>query len=144
MENNEFINPIDKDKVADKPGLLEYAHHIGSVVIKPEEKGKVQSKALAAMQEQTNMQLKQLYDQMQLIADQANKIKQRIEVSEMIYRANYRFEPLIGHIYHLYRNDKGDYILSMLAPTDWGNKIPYAEHVAGVKMLGDYTWEILN
>lgn len=141
--NKEYINPIDKDKVAESPGLMEFPHHIGSALIKPEDRGKIKSKALSAMQEQTNLQLKNLYKQMSLIAEQANDIKKRVEVSEMIYDAQYKFEPLIGHIYYLYRNNKGEYVLSMLSPEDWGNSIPYSENIATVKMMGDYTWEIL-
>ena len=34
-------NPIDKDKTSDSPGLLEYAHHVGSALIRPEDKGKL-------------------------------------------------------------------------------------------------------
>ena len=29
-----------KDKVADLPGLIEYAHSVGSAIVKPEDKGK--------------------------------------------------------------------------------------------------------
>ena len=35
--------------------------------------------------------------------EQAKKIKQRIEVSTLIYNAEMKFEPLIGKIYHLYQ-----------------------------------------
>jgi hypothetical protein len=142
--NPDYINPINIDKVAENPGLMEFPHHVGSAMIKPEDRGKIKSKALTSMQEQTNLQLKNLYDQMKLIADQANNIKKRIEVSEMIYDAQYKFDPLVGHIYYLYKNNKGDNILSMLSPQDWGNSLPYSETLAKVKMLGDYTWEVLD
>ena len=68
-------NPIDKDKVAELPGLLEYAHHVGSALIKPEDSGKIKSRALTAMREQTNMQVKNIYEQMQVLANQMNDIK---------------------------------------------------------------------
>ncbi len=95
-------NPIDKDKVAENPGLLPYAHTVGSAVIKPEDKGKIKGRAVVAMRQQTERQMSQLYKQMQLLADQANELKKRVEVSERIYSADIGFEPLIGHTYYLY------------------------------------------
>lgn len=137
-------NPIDKDKTADYPGLMEFAHHIGSALIKPEDKGKIKSKALASMQEQTEHQLKNLFRQMQLIAEQAGEIKKRVEVSTWIYESNYRFEPVVGHVYHLYKNHKGAHVLSLVAPAEWGSEMPFAEHVSTIRLLADYTWDVLG
>ena len=75
-------NPIDKDKVSDMPGLLEYAHHVGSAIIKPEDSGKIKSRALTAMREQTNMQVKNIYEQMQLLANQMNDIKKGLKLAK--------------------------------------------------------------
>ena len=58
-----MINPIDKDKVAENPGLLAYPHNIGSIAIRPEDQGKLKSRALSAMREQTSRQLSQLQKQ---------------------------------------------------------------------------------
>ena len=44
-QNEEFINPIDKDKIAENPHLLPYAHTRGGVNIKPVDKGKVKGRA---------------------------------------------------------------------------------------------------
>ncbi len=52
-KQEEFINPIDKDKVAENPGLLPYAHHSSSAIIRPEDKGKIKGRAIMAMEEQT-------------------------------------------------------------------------------------------
>jgi hypothetical protein len=69
-----------KEKPTESPGLLPYAHHSGSAIIKPEDKGKITGRAVAAMHSQTDMQMAQIYDQMRLLADQAKKIQSRIEV----------------------------------------------------------------
>lgn len=137
-------NPIDKDKVTESPHNLPYAHHVGGVVIEPIDKGKVKGKAIAAMYEQTNSQLDQLREQMQLIASQAKKLKERVEVSEKIYDAEIGFEPLIGHIYHLYQRKNERYLLSMVDPNNWGKKIPFEKFIASVKLLSDHTWETLK
>ncbi|WP_297336064.1 DUF2452 domain-containing protein [Algoriphagus sp.] len=133
-----------KDKTTDTPGTLPYAHHSGSALIKPEDKGKITGRAVAAMQSQTEMQMAQIYDQMQLLADQAKKIKARVEVSERIYQASIPFEPLINHHYFLYQKEDGVDFLSMIAPEEWGRKKNFASFVAEVKLLADHTWEILR
>src|SRR5690606_25656205 len=118
--NEEFENPIDPDKITENPNTLEYPHHAGSALVKPEDKGKIKGRALAAMEHQTDMQLDQIYEQMQLLAAQAKKLNLRKNVSELIYQAEMRFEPLINHIYHLYRKEDGNYLLSLIAPDQWG------------------------
>ena len=58
LEN--FQNPIDKDKIAESPHLLPYAHTVGGALIKPIDKGRVKGLAVASMYEQTEMQLDQI------------------------------------------------------------------------------------
>ncbi len=50
-----MINPIDKDKVAENPGLIAYPHTIGSAIIKPENVGKIKSRGLSVIYKQTDM-----------------------------------------------------------------------------------------
>ncbi|WP_111669710.1 DUF2452 domain-containing protein [Algoriphagus litoralis] len=133
-----------KDKTTENPGILPYAHHSGSAIIKPEDKGKITGRAVAAMHSQTDMQMAQIYDQMRLLADQAKKIQSRIEVSERIYQASIAFEPLINHRYFLYQKADGSDFMSMIAPEEWGRKKDWAAFVAEVKLLADHTWEILR
>ncbi len=97
MENQELVN----EKIAQNPGLMEYAHTAGGAVIRPEDMGKVKSRSLLAMRQQTDIQLAQLYKQMQLLAEQATHIKNRVEVSERIYSAQMSFEPVVGESYFL-------------------------------------------
>ena len=143
-DTKEFINPIDKDKISDQPSTLRYGHHRGSFPVIPTKKGTIKTKALAVMEEQTNIQLQQIKEQMKLLADQASKIQQRVEISQMIYNAEIKFEPLVSHKYHLYENDEGDYLLSMIGPKDWGFKGNPYNFISSVKLLGDHTWEMIH
>jgi hypothetical protein len=142
------ISDIDLEKIAEKttdmPGLLTYAHQAGSAMIKPEDKGKITGKAVAAMHSQTEMQMAQIYTQMQLLADQAKSIQQRVEISERIYLADISFEPLINHIYYLYLRENGRDFLSMVSPQEWGRKKPFERFVAKIRLLADHTWEIIR
>jgi chaperonin cofactor prefoldin len=132
----------EKEKTTENPGLIPFAHNIGSVVIKAEDQGKLKGRAMAAMKEQTEKQMNQLYRQMQILAEQANEIKIRIDVSLRIYNAQMNFEPLIGHTYYLYEKNSGEDVLSMIGPGEWGKKYPYKNFLAEVKLMSDHTWEV--
>lgn len=139
-----FVNPIDKDKVAENPGLIEYPHTIGSIVIKPEDQGKLKSRALSAMREQTGKQLAQIQKQASLLAKQAQELQKRVEISEKIYLAELSFEPFVGHIYHLY-NKQGLFKLYLIGPDEWGKTKPEnIEFISSVKLLSDHTWEVIS
>lgn len=147
-KNNKIdIEKIDLDKMkemtTDFPGLLPYAHGSGSALIKPEDKGKITGRALAAMESQTDMQMAQIYQQMQLLADQAKTIQNRVEISQRIYEASISFEPLINHTYYLYQKDGDQDVLSMIAPDEWGRKNK-PKFIAEVKLLADHTWEVVS
>ncbi|MFY7990381.1 MAG: DUF2452 domain-containing protein [Fluviicola sp.] len=144
MSKEEFQNPIDKDKITETPGSLPYAHHTGSALVKPEDQGKLKGRALSAMEHQTDMQLHQIYEQMQLLAEQAKKLQARKTISERIYGAEMRFEPLINHVYFLYEKDSGDQLLSLIAPEQWGRSGKQFTFVAEVRLLADHTWDILR
>ena len=144
-QNENFQNPIDPDKISENPHSLEYGHHVGSAIIRPEDIGKQKGRALTAMEHQTEQQLAQLYEQMQLLADQAKKINERKAISERIYQANFRFDPIINHVYYLYQDDDGTHVLSIIAPTEWGRsrKNNYT-YIATIKLLADHTWDIID
>ena len=139
-----FVNPIDVKKTAENPGLLPYAHTVGSAIIKPIDKGRTKGVALQAMYEQTNRQLDQIRKQVELLMTQAQSIHDRVGISERIYQADLNFKPIMGHTYHLYeRTTDGKDILSIIAPEEWGNNSTYIWR-ATLKLLADHTWDILE
>lgn len=143
-EQNVFENPIDKDKIAINPGALPYAHTVGGFKIEPTKKGQVKGQAMAAMEEQADLHLAQIQQQVELLAAQARKIQQRVEVSRTIYNAEMGFQPIIGEFYYLYQRKTEQYILSIVAPQEWGDNIPYDKFIASVRLLADHTWEVLD
>lgn len=122
---------------------LTYGYDRGGAVIRPEDEGKHKGLAVRAMEEQTRMHMDQIYEQMRLLAEQAQNIQRRRELSERIYHATMRFEPLIGRIYFLYNKDGKD-ILSLIAPHEWGRSKGYDAYLAQLRLLADHTWEVLD
>jgi hypothetical protein len=133
-----------REKTAENPGLLPYAHTSGSAVVRPEDMNRTVARSLSAMDQQTEMQMDQIMSQMKLLADQAKAIQNRKLISERIYRADMRFEPLIGHIYYLYQKNGAD-LVSLVAPAEWGRSArKNLIWVASLRLLADHTWEVLD
>lgn len=121
--------------------VLPYASSAGSVAIRPTKEGVIKHKALSAMEDQTNMQLNQIREQIELLARQAQEIRKRKELSLMIYEAKITFKPQIGQVYHVYEKADGSHVLSLVAPSEWGGGSgPFANFIATVKLLADHTW----
>ncbi len=143
-KDEDFFNPIDPDKVAENPGMLPYAHHVGGVAIRPDDVGKIKSKAMSAMEQQTQMQLSQIQEQIELLAQQAKRITDRLEVSRQIYSAKINFEPVIGNIYFLYLDKSDRHVVSMIGPKEWGRSKPFKQFIAAVELLSDHTWKVIS
>lgn len=143
-EKKAFVNPIDKDKITENPGTLPYAHTVSGPAFKPTRRGAITNRAVSAMEEQAEMQMGQIQQQIELLAQQAKAIQRRTEISRLIYGSKMNFQPVIGHTYFLYEKSDGSYVLSMVEPSQWGRSMPFEAFVATVKLLGDHTWEVLE
>jgi len=136
-------NPVDKDKITETPHLLPYAHHVGSAIIKPLDKGKTKGVAMKAMYQQTETQLTQIKEQVETLIKQAQAIHDRIHISEKIYKADCGFKPLPGNTYYLYEKKDDSWTISLVSPQEWGRSIPY-KFIATVELLADSTWKIVE
>lgn len=139
----EPTQPNLPEVVEPNTSALTYGYDRGGAVIRPEDEGKHKGLAVRAMEEQTRMHMDQIYEQMRLLAEQAQNIQRRRELSERIYLATMRFEPLIGRIYYLYNNNDKD-VLSLIAPHEWGRSRGYDTYLAKLRLLADHTWEVLD
>jgi hypothetical protein len=136
------FNPIDPDKIAEDANLLPYGSSVSAPAFKAVETLKNKSLDVNAMEMQTDMQLDQIKQQIELLASQANKIQARKDLSAHIYNADMGFKPEINHNYFLYRRNDGSTVLSMIAPSEW-RKCPY-EFMNKVLLLADHTWDIID
>ena len=132
----------EREKATEQPGLIAFPHMVSGAVIKPEDQGKMKGRAVSAMRQQTDRQMRQLYEQAQTLARQAQAIKERVDISERIYEAEMNFEPIIAHTYYLYQKKNGIDVLSLISPEEWGRSYPFESYVAKVTLLSDHTWEV--
>lgn len=90
---------------------------------------------------------KQEYDRIMevvsVLQKQAQAIKTRLDISELVHHAVYNFVPVPGKLYWLVRDTKKNEVrLSMLGPADWSAGAPdNYEYMYRVTMLGDSTWD---
>ncbi len=88
----------------------------------------------------------QEYDRIMQLVDvlqkQAAQLKRRLEITDLVHCAEYKFQIAHNHCYWLINDTKNQKIvLSHLGPDDWSSGCPeYYLHLAKVKWMGDYSW----
>ena len=73
---------------------------------------------------------------------QAEEIKRRLDVTDMVHQAKYDFQIYHGNTYWLLFDSRiNNTRLSITGPNDWCTGKPENyEYICKVKWLGDYTW----
>jgi len=93
------------------------------------------------------MHAQQEYDRiMELVAvlqRQADDIKRRLDITDMVRAARYDFQTYHGQIYWLVQDTRLSCTrLVHTGPADWCTGIPDGyQYICHVKWLGDYTWQ---
>jgi hypothetical protein len=88
----------------------------------------------------------QEYDRIMQLVDvlqkQAQDIKKRLDITDMVHAAKYDFQLYHNNVYWLvYDHRKNFTRLAALGPNDWSTAPPQEyEYICPVKWLGDYTW----
>jgi hypothetical protein len=83
-----------------------------------------------------------IMDLVQVLSKQAEEIKRRLDLTDMVHAAKYDFQVAHGNTYWLlYDHRKQCTRLSINGPNDWATGVPDSyEYLTQVKWLGDYTW----
>ena len=81
-----------------------------------------------------------------VLQSQAEQIKRRLDVTDMVHSAEYQFQIAHGNTYWLlYDHRKNITRLSINGPDDWSSSAPEEyEYITQVKWLGDHTWIEVN
>jgi hypothetical protein len=77
-----------------------------------------------------------------VLSKQAEEVKRRLEITDMVHKAEYQFQPAHGQTYWLlYDTEAETTRLAIQGPMDWTTGKPEKyEYITQVKWLGDYTW----
>jgi len=81
-----------------------------------------------------------------VLQKQAEDIKRRLEITDLVHAAVYQFSPVMGQTYWLaWDKRKQQNILTPMGPNDWSSSAPEDyEYTAHVKYMGDHTWMELD
>lgn len=70
------------------------------------------------------------------IKDDYQRLITEYNINELLYKAEYQFEPIIGEVYHLYERDNKDKVfLSLIPPHKWKRT-----HLGSFKLGSDKVW----
>ena len=77
-----------------------------------------------------------------VLENQAQQIKRRLEITDSVHAAVYQFRPVMGNVYWLaWDKRKQHTLLTQHGPNDWSSSAPEDyEYMAQVKYMGDHTW----
>jgi hypothetical protein len=112
--------------------ILPYATNVGAPVIRVDDVVSWKSRGI----DNVNKELGNKFNELRI---QYQKLMEEYEWNELVYSAKFSFEPVIGEIYHLYRDSNGVNFLSLIGPQEW-NK----EHIGTFKLNSDKKWILLT
>jgi len=123
-----FMDAKKPDNVADKPGLLPYGTNVSAPSFKPTDLTTFKQNGLSKVERVFDRRYKEL-------VEQAETLQKSFLITQTVYESKYKFEPIIGEIYHLYEDLDSEYSLSIISPSEWNKK-----HVYSVVLNSDMTW----
>lgn len=93
-----------------------------------------------------NEELNKLKEIVLVAQKQALEIKKKVEITLLISKATYNFEPKVYEQYWLVKNkDLNKYILISLGPKDWTFGPPsYYEFINQVRYLPNGLWDVID
>jgi len=116
------------DKVELKPNLMEYPHHVGAPKIVPTD--------LTPFKRNGTDKANKIFDtRYKEMVKEVETLQKSFIITQEVYESSYRFEPIVGEIYHLYEDNNGKKYLSLIEPTSWTKK-----HLYSAILNSDMTW----
>ena len=123
-----FMTNKRPDNIADNPGLLPYGSNVSAPSFKPTDLTTFKQNGLSKVEKVFDRRYKEL-------VEQAETLQKSFMITQEVYDSKYKFEPIIGEIYHLYEDSDGGRTLSLISPTQWKRK-----HLYSVILNSDMTW----
>lgn len=110
---------------------LSYGSNVGAPVIHPDD---VAGWKIGAVQT-ANRYFESRFEE---IKKEYERLVEEFHWTDVVYRAKYNFQPVVGNIYHLYIGEDGEPFLSIISPNEWDNKINF---IGSFKLNSESKWE---
>ena len=125
-----------KKKKDDKPldyvenkAILPYGDNRGAPAIKPTDINSWKNERITT----TNHYFETRYNE---IKEEYVRLMQEYEWNQLVYNAQYNFQPVLGHTYYLYQHEKGHLWLSLIEPNQWSQIF-----IGAFKLTSNDKWE---
>lgn len=125
-------NVVFSEEEGFNANILPYATNVGAPVIRMDDVVSWKSRGISNVNKEFENKFNELRTQYQ-------NLMEEYEWNELVYNSKFSFEPVIGEIYHLYRDAAGMNFLSLIGPQEW-NK----EHIGTFKLNSDKKWILLD
>ncbi len=125
-------NVVFSDEKGYNASLLSYPTNVGAPVIHIDNLISWKSRGISNV----NKQFENKFNELKV---QYENLMKEFENNELVYNANFSFEPVIGETYHLFRGDDGSNFLSLISPAEW-NK----EHLGTYQLNSDKKWIVIE
>ncbi|MEO6177071.1 MAG: DUF2452 domain-containing protein [Flavobacterium circumlabens] len=132
MKKDKPDNIVFSEEHGYNASLLPYATSVGAPVIKADDLAGWKSMGIHKVNKEFESKFNELKAQYQNLIEE-------FQWNELLYNARFSFEPIVGEIYHLYKDNNGVNFLSLIAPEEW-NK----EHVGTFRLNSDKKWVLIN
>jgi hypothetical protein len=116
------------DNVSDNPGLLSYGSNVGAPAIQVSNIEHWKEPRVSDVN-------KQFQERFEGLKNEYQKLIEEYKWNDLVYKAKFNFEPVIGKIYHLYYSTDGSTFLSLIQPNEWNR-----EHIGSFKYNHDNKW----
>ncbi|QSB25451.1 DUF2452 domain-containing protein [Flavobacterium sp. CLA17] len=132
MKKDKPDNIVFSEEHGYNASLLPYATSVGAPVIKADDLAGWKSMGIHKVNKEFESKFNELKAQYQNLIEE-------FQWNELLYNARFSFEPIVGEIYHLYKDNNGFNFLSLIGPEEW-NK----EHVGTFRLNSDKKWILIN
>lgn len=120
---------FDEETQQYNASLKPYATDVGAPSITTTDTVAWKNRNIHAVNKQVNAKYLELKEQYDALMDE-------FEYNNLVYSAKFSFEPVIGYTYYLYRNQKEEAFLSVIAPDECN-----FDYVGTFKLSADKMWQ---
>ncbi|CAA9202466.1 DUF2452 domain-containing protein [Flavobacterium collinsii] len=132
MKKDKPDNIVFSDEYGYNAHLLPYATSVGAPVIKADDLAGWKTMGIHKVNKEFESKFNELKVQYQNLIEE-------FQWNKLVYNARFSFEPIVGEIYHLYKDADGFNFLSLIAPEEWTN-----EYVGTFRLNSDKKWILIT
>ena len=108
--------------------LLPYATNVGAPIIQTDDVDLWKQRGVNKVNKQLETKFNELKEEYQKLVDE-------FKWNDLVYKAKFSFEPVIGEAYHLYIGNDGNLFLSLISPNEWNR-----EHFGSFRLDSNQKW----